>query len=390
MLIALLAVVLSWWVAQLVLVLRVLRNVPRVASLDPPALTRWPKLSMIVPARDEAEGIEGALRSKLSCGYPALELVAVNDRSRDDTGAIIERIAATDPRIAAAHVQQLPDGWLGKLNALSKGLERATGEWVLLSDADVHVEPGTLEKLIAHAEHEQLDLIAVFPRMHRVSLAVDATVAVLMRVIGLSGRIWAANDDRSSIGVGVGAFNLVRKQVLDQTDAISRLRMEVADDIGLGAVLKQSGARTRIYAGGESVHLVFHSSLKAALRSMEKGGHALGFSFLIPLVVGLLPMLLDVVLPSMGFAAGGVAATLAAVALATGLLTHVLLVGHFDGPLRGVLLWPVGTLINSVMMFIAGWGAWWRQGIVWRDTFYPRAALEQGRVLMLPALKVRA
>src|SRR6185295_18068332 len=95
----------AMWLLQLLLALRIVRAVPSTQAVAGPAQREtWPKLSVIVPARDEGEGIEAALESKLACGYPALEVVAVDDRSADDTGKIIDRLAARDARIVEAHV----------------------------------------------------------------------------------------------------------------------------------------------------------------------------------------------------------------------------------------------------------------------------------------------
>jgi glycosyltransferase involved in cell wall biosynthesis len=384
------ALLLVGWLAQLWLAHRVIRAVPPLSSLSAPAPERWPKLSIIVPARDEAKGIEAALRSKLSCGYPSLEVVAIDDRSRDETGAIIDRLAASDPRISAAHVQTLPDGWLGKLNAMSEGLKHASGDWVLFSDADVHVEPGTLERLIAAAERDQVDIVSVFPRMHGVAPAVDAVVCGLLRVLSLTGRVWAANDDRSKIAAGVGAFNLVRKRVLESTHAIERLRMEVADDMGLALLLKHEGGRSRFFTGGRDVHMVFMHNLGEVRRSAFKGGHMLGFSWWKPLAFALLPITVEVALPAFALACGGLAAALAAAVFGAATLTHVRLAHHFDAPVRGALLWPLGIVINAAMTAAAGLTAWRKQGVVWRHTFYSRSVLEQGRVIAIPSLRVRA
>ena len=136
--------VLAGWVVQLWLALRIRAALPPLRDLPPPARDAWPRVSIVVPARDEGLHVAAALASKRSCGYPSLEVIAIDDRSTDDTGALIDRAAAADPRVVAVHVTELPDGWLGKVHAMARGLERATGEWVLLSDADVHVEPGAL------------------------------------------------------------------------------------------------------------------------------------------------------------------------------------------------------------------------------------------------------
>src|ERR1700693_4382257 len=115
-----------------------------VAELEPPAV--WPKVSIIVPARDEAEKIEAAMRSKLAIDYPDFELLAVDDRSQDQTGAILDRLAAEDPRLCVIHLTSLPEDWLGKSHAMQVAASHAQGEFVLFTDADVFFSPDLLRK----------------------------------------------------------------------------------------------------------------------------------------------------------------------------------------------------------------------------------------------------
>jgi hypothetical protein len=384
------SLVLLVWTAQLALALRIRGAIPALSTLPPPAARdAWPRLSMVIPARDEGLHAAAALASKLACGYPSLEVVAVDDRSTDDTGAIFDRAAAADPRVVAVHVTELPDGWLGKLNALARGLERATGEWVLFSDADVHVEPGALERIVAWAEAGGVDVVAVFPRMHPVGALIDASLASMVRVLTLSGRSWRANDDASAIGVSVGAFTLVRRELLVESGVIAHLKMEVADDVALGAFMKQRGARCRVFVGHADVHLVFMDSIPAMMRSADKGGGMLGYSWWAPVLFALAPVALDVLAPVAAIAAGGPARLVGALALAVATLTHLLLSAHFDGPLRGALLWPLGEAFTGVLTLRAGLKAWRQQGIVWRRTFYPRAVLEAGQRLDMVRMRVR-
>ena len=364
---------------QLALAWRVRSTVPVLSSLDAPPPRAWPRLSIVVPARDEAGGIEAALASKLACGYPNLEVIVVDDRSTDGTGEIARRLAESDPRLAVTRVDELPAGWLGKVHAMSIGASHATGEWLLLSDADVHVTPGTLERVVAHAEAHDVDFIALMPRMDRAGALVDACVAGILRLLALVGRTWAANDDRSNVGVGVGAFNLVRRDALERSHGLVHLRMEMADDVALGAMLKASGARCRFFAARDAVHLVFAERVGVLARGLEKGGGIMGFSLVRTIAVTLVWLAVDLGVPLGAIAAGGPVALVGALQLLLLTGTHALVSRHFGAPMGGVLLWPLGGVVGIAMFARSGVLAWWRGAIVWRGTHYGKDQIEGGR-----------
>lgn len=390
MLLVLVSVLLVLALAQCGLALLVRRRIPTVDSLpSPPRERSWPLVSVLIPAKDEAEHLEAALASKLACGYPALELVVIDDRSTDDTPAILRRLAEGAPQLTSTRVDSLPEGWLGKLHAMHRGLAVARGEWVLFSDADVHLEPDTLERLLAYAEREKVDFVGVFPKMEPVSAALDAVLAGLLRALALGGRLWKMNDDGSGIGGGVGAFNLVKREWLERTGAVEHLRMEIADDVALGAYLKQCGARTRMFAGRERVSLVFQSSLAGMQKSANKGGGMFGWVLWRPVLVALAPLLLEVLAPALALARGGATAAVAALAWAALTAAHVLLSSHFAGPLRGALLWPLGHFVTALTMLRAGWLAWRLQGVLWRGTFYSRAVVDAGRRIDTSTMRVK-
>src|SRR3990172_3352927 len=128
-------------------------------------LEMWPKVSVVVPARDEAERIEEALRSLARMDYPNLEVIAVDDRSGDGTGAIMDRIAAEEPRVEVLHVTALPKGWVGKCHAMDVGARRATGEILLFTDGDVVFAPDILRLAVRYLDGRRLDHLALMPGM---------------------------------------------------------------------------------------------------------------------------------------------------------------------------------------------------------------------------------
>ena len=176
------------WVLQLVLLLKTMAVLPLLSALPAGTLPKWPVVSLVVPARDEGATVKEALRARMNEGYPALEVVFVDDRSTDDTGAQVRELAATDPRLTVTRVDTLPEGWLGKVHALQRGLQLAHGEWILFSDADVHLTPGTLQKVIAWAETEKVDHVCALPSVQPGDLLTSLSLASFFRVVVLGDR----------------------------------------------------------------------------------------------------------------------------------------------------------------------------------------------------------
>ncbi|EPX56989.1 glycosyl transferase, family 2 [Cystobacter fuscus DSM 2262] len=359
--------------------LRVMRAMPQIERLNAPPPARWPRVSLVMPARDEERTLESAMRSKLGNTYPELEMVLVDDRSTDATGAIADQFARTEPRLQVVHVEHLPEGWLGKVHALQRGLERASGEWVLFSDADVHLAPGALEKIIAHAEHEGLDHVTVLPQITCSGFLLQMTFSALFRLVCVRTRMWEVSDPRSSASMGIGAFNLVRRSALERTPGLEWLKMEIADDVMFGTMLKRSGAKQAVLNGRNSVSLEFYPSLGAFSQAMEKSGASSPFSALI------LGNLLLVVLEC-GFLAGVLSGRPALVLLggATWALGAGMAwafsgwAGFSRGPAPLLFLGALPTAWVSLRSAVL---ARVRGGIFWRGTFYPTSVVRAGQRL---------
>ena len=124
-------------------------------------------MSIIVPACNEAADIEATLSRLLALDYDNYEVIAVDDRSSDQTGEIMESIAAADPagRLKAIHIAELPPGWMGKPHAMWSASNIATGDWLLFTDADVLFKPDALRRALSYAESEHADHVVLFPRM---------------------------------------------------------------------------------------------------------------------------------------------------------------------------------------------------------------------------------
>ncbi|MFT3843208.1 MAG: glycosyltransferase family 2 protein [Myxococcaceae bacterium] len=362
-----------WWLAQALLHLRTRSALPKLRDLNAPALPRWPKVSAVIPARNEEAHLAAALEAKRADGYPELELVVVNDRSTDRTGAIADELAARDPRLRAVHVTALPDGWLGKVNALQRGLEQASGEWILFSDADVHLAPGTLVTLISWAELNDIDHVTIFPGIRARGPLIAPALASFARFLTTLLRLWRVPDPKSNVSVGAGAFQLFRRRSLDATAGLEWLKMEIGDDMALGMMLKRAGARQAIVVGGDEVGLEFYPSFISMAHALEKNGAAAPLPALLFGLTGYAACEAGFVL-GFGTSVGWLSALTLLIAAATQWST---------GRWLAVPAWPAmvpwfGALPLTAVLLRSAVLAFVRGGVNWRDTFYSTQVVREG------------
>jgi chlorobactene glucosyltransferase len=151
-------IVLAYWALAL---LNTILNLIFIRRARAGAGDREPFVSIIIPARDEERAIERTVLAMLAQDYPAFEVIVVNDRSTDSTGAILARI--TDSKLIVVNGEELPSGWLGKPWALHQGSRRARGELLLFVDADIHYAPSALGAAVAHLEATGAAMTCLLP-----------------------------------------------------------------------------------------------------------------------------------------------------------------------------------------------------------------------------------
>ncbi len=366
--------------AFLGLAVRATLKLPRLERLASPDPACWPTVSLLVPARDEAQGLEAALRSKLALDYPALQVVLIDDRSTDATGAIADRLAAEDPRLLAVHVRELPEGWLGKVHALQRGLEQASGEWVLLSDADIHYAPDTLRRAIARCEARGIDFLCALPTFTGATPLVNVCLAAFAPlVLGAVQADWV-EDPRSKSSLGSGIFALARRSALEKSPGLEWLKLEVGDDVALGMMMKRSGAHCAVVGAQEHLSVQMYRDFGGVVRGTAKAACAVSRYRLLPQVLIPSMMIVVTLAPWLGVAVGlaqghalllGVGALGAVAQVATSAVGSTL----FRLPVWATLFAPVGTTLLHGIIGVEGAAALVRGYIEWRGTRYPVAAL---------------
>ena len=338
---------------------------------------RAPKVSIIFAARDEAPKIPAALTAMLAQDYPDYEGVAVNDRSTDGSLAAMQSFSG-NPRLKIINVTELPAGWLGKNHALQKGYEAASGEWLIFTDADVVFDPATLRHTVGYAIEHGIHHLAVFPKMVRRGFM--ETIYTICFGIGflIYFRPWAAADPKSKAFIGIGAFNLVRRNAYEAIGTHQSFSMNVLDDMELGRKIKSAGFHQAPVFGHELISVAWVEGWKGILKSLEKNGFAgvdyrLGFLALLTLMsvcVNGLPFIFYIT-------TRGAVYSFAFASLLLIFLVHFAGQKINPGTLWVFLFHPLGTLAVLFVVWRSAFLALRDGGIRWRGTFYQLSDLKK-------------
>lgn len=375
--------VIAWLIALLwaVATVNALRKLPLIPDvLDErfgAARSEPPFIAVIVPARNEAADIEATLRSLLAAEGVRLEIFAVNDRSTDTTGEIMDRLAAETKLVIALHIAELPDGWMGKTHAMAMAAAQATAPWLLFTDGDVLFAKDTLLRAINFAESERADHIVIFPTLILKGIGERAMIAFFQGVSALFSRFWRIPVEGAKESLGVGAFNLIRADVYRSIGGFEALRMEVLEDLRLGFEVKRHGFRQRVAFGRDLVRVRWVVGTFGMVRNITKNFFA-AFRFRVWLTIaaccGLIVFCLGpfIALAGSWWMCGATAVTmLALIALYryyrqyTGIAAWY----AFTFPFAACLV--LYAILRSMLLTLA------RGGVVWRGTLYPLAELKK-------------
>jgi hypothetical protein len=356
---------------------RFIRTVPPLAG------EKLPSLSLIVPAKNEEEAIEEALRRMLQLDYPDYEVIAINDRSDDQTGAIMERVAAeVGPRLQVVHVKELPVGWLGKNHAMAQGISRARGEFILLTDGDVMFDPLVLRRAMNVVQERELDHLVLLPETTYSTFFEAALINFFCVLLMATTRFpivrWRWFKDAY---LGVGAFNLVRRTAYDAIGGFEPLKLEVADDLMLGRLIKHSGLRQDVFGGQGSVRVKWQSGgVWAIVRGLEKNAFS-GTNYSVGRTIAAVSALcLIFVGPVVALCCGWVMTP--ALIMAIGSLLLSLGTARTIGfPLAVGLFYPWAVVVLSFIILRSMVLTLRQGGVRWRDTFYSLADLRKARLL---------
>lgn len=235
----------------------------KTASINSKAI-----VSVVLAARDEELSLERALQSLVKQSYKNLEVIMIDDRSRDKTGFIMDKFSQKFPHFKKIEIKTLPPKWLGKTHALQQGCLLSKGEYLLFTDADVHFEPKTLEKTMSFLLEKKLDHLTLAPLLKSNSLLLSSLQILFSSFFLLFTRPSQIRKGQSY--AGVGAFNLIKKSTYQKIGEHKKLQLEVLDDMGLGQLVVQNQFKSHIANGRKLLAINWYHSPRELLKGLEK------------------------------------------------------------------------------------------------------------------------
>lgn len=336
---------------------------------EQPIIADLPPVAIIIAVRNEEEDLAKALQSVCHINYNNCRIIMVNDRSTDRTADILQDFKVNYPQLTITTVTVLPDGWLGKNNALYQGYLSSKEEWMLFTDADIVFHPDALSKAVSYAVFNELDHLAILPKVVSRSALLNSVLATFTILLMMHLRPWDAKKAGSKAYIGIGAFNLVRRDAYEKVGTHALIKLRPDDDLQLGFKIKSAGLRQDALIGKEYVSLEWYKNLAQLGNGLLKNsfsvanyniGKAIANSVLIMIFVAL-PM------PLMFIFGSAVVRLMAGIVL----LTHI---GYmavippnkwwyaFVIPFAGFFM-AYTTLRATYITLKQG-------GIYWRDSFY--------------------
>ncbi len=342
-----------------------------------------PRISLIVPACNEEKTIEPAIHSFFGQDYDNLEIIVINDRSEDGTGAVLRGLQERYVNLKLLTISELPSGWLGKAHALQRGAELATGEYLIFTDADILMEKTTISRAVGHFVTEKLDHLCLIFKNIAEGWLLNGLILDSGGGLFLLFKPWQAKMAEKGSFIGVGAFNMVRKSAYMAIGGHASFRMHPLDDIMLGKKMKWSGFRQDCLLGYEFVSVRWYESVKAMIDGLMKNVFSL-INFRLLYVPGMLfTIFLIGILPFWGvILAEGVARFLFLASVVIRLfllyigsrslnLSVQTVAGAFIAP-----YFSFYTFVKAVFLTQKN------KGITWRGTHYPLQELRKNEPVL--------
>jgi len=249
-----------------------------------------PKVSIILPARNEEEFIAKCLDTLVEQDYPNYEVIVIDDSSQDATGEIISQYAKKFPKIIPVSARPKPDGWMGKNWACIEGYKKASGELLLFTDADTKHKKNVISLAVSHLFAFNLDALTVIPRMISIDFWTKITLPMISTFLHTRFSAIRVNDPAKKTGYFFGSFFIINKKTYQEVGTHEGVKQEIIEDGALGKKVKETGHKMKMVRGEHLVEAIWardKSTLWNALKRLmvplylQSHGIAVGIFFAV-------------------------------------------------------------------------------------------------------------
>ncbi|WP_295796135.1 glycosyltransferase family 2 protein [Mucilaginibacter sp.] len=326
-------------------------------------------LAIIVAVRNEEEDLDMALKSLCNINYQSYRLIVINDRSTDRTAEILNDFKSSYPQINIVTINTLPEGWMGKNNAMYQGYLNSTEEWILFTDADIVFHPDAISRAMGYAIRNKLDHLTILPEMISRSSLLNSVYATFCIMPMMHMKPWEARNPKSKSSSGIGAFNLIRRDAYEKIGTHVEIKLRPDDDLQLGIKVKQAKLMQDVLAGKGYVCLEWYKNLTQFGNGLLKNSFSVSDYKLSIAIANVLLVLVSIALPMpVMFIFGTATIRLMAAGM---LLFHIIYMSvippnkwwyAFMIPFSGFF---IGWIVLKASVITVKQG-----GIYWRDSFY--------------------
>ncbi|WP_237391766.1 glycosyltransferase [Paenibacillus dendrobii] len=332
-----------------------------------------PQISVIIAARNEEKALERCVVSLMKQTYSNLEVIVVNDRSSDATGDIIRKMVNSYPNVTGLEIKDLPAQWMGKSHALWEGSKLAQGDWILFTDADILFNPQCIAKAVTYVDQHQLDHLTLIPDFVGTHVFSKWYAAFIFMSASSFGQLWKVKNPKAQQSLGVGAFNLVKREVYEEIGTHAAFSYVTTDDAQLGKRIKQEGYRQDVMYGTRMVAVWnWYESVRQLVGSVEKS------VFRYPnAIITTVSCLLTMIYPWIGLFLGPASARiLCGISVLSVIWLYFVYAKHSGSGLWYGITHPLVACFLIVGGLRGAYRASRKGGMTWRGTTYDRHELK--------------
>jgi chlorobactene glucosyltransferase len=269
LIICIVAGIFSTWLYLLLFMIKSLVQSPRLEGINN-IKNNFPRVSIIVPARNEEKYIRKCVDSLLKQDYPDFEIILVNDESSDKTLEIMKEYKKSNSKIKVLNVNQPGDDWIGKNWACYQGYLKSTGKLLLFTDADSYHSEITLSLSVQNINHYRLDALTVMPRLICNDFYTQVTLPILTTFLHTRFSPLKVNNAKSKLGYFFGSYFIIKRKTYEKVGSHAAVKNEIIEDGALGKKVKEENFKIKMLRGESYVQAIWARNSSELFKAIDR------------------------------------------------------------------------------------------------------------------------